>query len=400
MLSTNFVFDRRKEEKKKGRGNIELRIYLSGKEAYHKSSVWLKSNQWDQNKSRVKNHPDSVNANLYLRSLRTKAEQFYLEKKNAGKMITAREIKRFLDQKPDHRSDFISFFRAELERSRTTLAASTIKQHRTLLDRYLSPMGMIPFESMDYSWLKDFEYRLLSTISKKTKQPLSRNYVSSLLRIMGQYIKEAIKQGRMKQNPFLLFEIQKEETDKPYLTFQEVQWIEEADLPEGRFQKIRASKARFLFSMYSGLRFSDTNDLRKKHFQEAAKGLLLLKKQIKTDRYGNLINLPLWDLFHGKPEKLIREWIAGKNPDDLIFGTIDNKTYNDHLKAIAQKAGIEKKVTSHVARHTCAMILLNEFRLPKHYVQGVLGHSSITTTEIYSKLEYSALEDAISEAFK
>lgn len=400
MLSTNFVFDRRKEVKKKGRGNIELRIYLSGKEAYHKTSVWLKPNQWDHNKARVKNHPDSVNANLYLRSLRTKAEQFFLEKKNAGKMITAREIKRLLDQKPDQKSDFISFFRAELERSRTTLARSTIKQHDTLLDRYLSPMGMIPFGSMDYTWLKDFEYQLLSTISQKTKEPLSRNYVSSLLRIMRQYVKEAIKQERMKQNPFLLFDIQMEETEKAYLIFQEVKRIEESDLPEGRFQKMEASKARFLFSVYCGLRFSDTNDLRVKHFQEAAKGLLMLKKQIKTERHGNLINLPLWDLFYGKPEKLIREWIEGKNPDDLIFGKIDNKTYNEHLEAIARKAGIEKKVTSHVARHSCAMILLNEFRLPKHYVQGVLGHSSITTTEIYSRLEYSALEDAISEAFK
>ena len=70
---------------------------------------------------------------------------------------------------------------------------------------------------------------------------------------------------------------------------------------------------------------------------------------------------------------------------------ISNVKYNEYLKVVAQKAGIDKPLTSHWARHTGATILLNE-GVDMEVVAKVLGHSSTRITRsVYAKL----LDDTI-----
>lgn len=53
-----------------------------------------------------------------------------------------------------------------------------------------------------------------------------------------------------------------------------------------------------------------------------------------------------------------------------------------HLKAAVQRAGIAKRVTMHVLRHTYATHQL-ERGVPLHKLRDALGHNDIATTEIY-----------------
>ena len=48
-------------------------------------------------------------------------------------------------------------------------------------------------------------------------------------------------------------------------------------------------------------------------------------------------------------------------------------------------AGINKKITYHTARHTCATLLVHQ-GVPITTVQKLLGHTSVKTTEIYSEV--------------
>lgn len=73
---------------------------------------------------------------------------------------------------------------------------------------------------------------------------------------------------------------------------------------------------------------------------------------------------------------------------------ISNVKYNEYLKVCAQKAGIDKPITSHWARHTGATILLND-GIDMEIVAKVLGHSSTRITRsVYAKL----LDDTIVKA--
>ena len=55
------------------------------------------------------------------------------------------------------------------------------------------------------------------------------------------------------------------------------------------------------------------------------------------------------------------------------------------FKRVAQRCGLEEKVTPHVLRHTLATLLLNQ-GAPIAAVQSILGHASPTTTQLYVSL--------------
>lgn len=63
------------------------------------------------------------------------------------------------------------------------------------------------------------------------------------------------------------------------------------------------------------------------------------------------------------------------------------------VKSYALRAGIEKNVTTHTFRHSCAVHMLKG-RADIRYVQRQLGHRSISTTEKYLRLEIADLKEA------
>jgi integrase len=60
-----------------------------------------------------------------------------------------------------------------------------------------------------------------------------------------------------------------------------------------------------------------------------------------------------------------------------------NSDTNRILQKLVQMAGINKKITYHTARHTCATLLVHQ-GVPITTVQRILGHTSVRTTQIYS----------------
>jgi len=64
------------------------------------------------------------------------------------------------------------------------------------------------------------------------------------------------------------------------------------------------------------------------------------------------------------------------------------------LQALALKAGITKPMGPHTLRHTFATHLI-QHGADIRVIQALLGHESITTTEIYTHLEQQHLRDAV-----
>jgi integrase/recombinase XerD len=74
-----------------------------------------------------------------------------------------------------------------------------------------------------------------------------------------------------------------------------------------------------------------------------------------------------------------------------------SQSVRSKLRRLAKEAGIERRVTPHMLRHTAATLLI-ETGVDIRFVQRLLGHSSIATTEIYTHVSDQALRATLERA--
>ena len=148
-------------------------------------------------------------------------------------------------------------------------------------------------------------------------------------------------------------------------------------------------KNAFLFSCFSGLRFGDVK--------------VLTWGQIQTDNEGKIVirytqqktNKPEYLQLSNEALKFLPEKNEAQN-NDIIFPLSNNGYTNETLKSWILAAGITKRVTFHVGRHTNATLLLS-LGVPIETVSKILGHSDIQTTQIYAKVIDKNKREAVSK---
>lgn len=146
-------------------------------------------------------------------------------------------------------------------------------------------------------------------------------------------------------------------------------------------------KRAFLFSCFSGLRKSDIEGLTWGNLKAVNGHTEIRTVQKKTH---NEVIIPL------SPEAA--RWLPDRGGDrdsDRIFAGITRHDFEGILKEWTAAAGITKHITFHCARHTFATLLIT-LGADLYTVSKLLGHTNISTTQIYAKIVDSKRVEAIS----
>lgn len=146
----------------------------------------------------------------------------------------------------------------------------------------------------------------------------------------------------------------------------------------------------FIMSLYCGLRFCDVKDLTFANVDYSNRLLKFEQNKTKGHSASSGVVIPLNDGLL----KLIGEPTSDQNKDSLIFPLPSYEMCLKALKRWVKRAGINKHISWHCARHSFAVNILNNGANIKT-VASLLGHSGLKHTEKYTRAIDSLKQDAI-----
>ena len=83
----------------------------------------------------------------------------------------------------------------------------------------------------------------------------------------------------------------------------------------------------------------------------------------------------------------------GTGKDGKLFNLMNSPEVNLYLKVIAKAAGIEKRLTYHVARHSFATSICLTQGVPIETLSQMMGHTNIKTTQIYAEVTKTKINE-------
>lgn len=235
------------------------------------------------------------------------------------------------------------------------------------------------FDEIDENFIKRVKSYFEKEALTKSNLPLSQNSKYSYFNKFKAAIRKAFDEGYLTTNyATKVKSFDQAESQREYLTFDELQSLAKAEC------KYPILKKAFLFSCLSGLRWSDINTLIWAEVRDEGELSKVNFRQEKTEGVEYLYI-----------SKQARELLGERqNPQDRVFrGLKYGMTYNTEIIRWCNRAGVPKHITFHSARHTNAVLLL-ENGADIYTVSKRLGHRELRTTQIYAKIVDSKAKEA------
>lgn len=374
---------KKNEPKKNGAVAIMGRITIDGKPASFSTKLEIQPDNWDLKHGRVLGKSTkALSINKKLDDVRLRIDKHYEELLKYDGFASAQKLKlaflgvgimedAILKVFKAHNDDFAKMV-AKKERSQSTYDKYKIVYNHLaefIQLRYLRKD--MAFKELTSDFIREFDFYL--RIDKECTHNTVWVYTMPVLRM----VELAIKKGMIRNNPFEDYEITMKETDRGFLLKEDVEKIMLCSLPKPKYELVRDL---FIFSCFTGFSYADIKKLKRSNIQNFFDGhQWIISRRKKTDVSSNVRLLDI-------PKKIIEKYL-GTTKDELVFPMPSNRTCNAHVTKIMEAAGVitEQRVTFHTARHTFATMILTA-GASLESVQKMMGHTNITTTQIYAKI--------------
>ena len=388
MATVKFYLDKRRQ-KKDGTYPIKLNVFHN-KQIMIATQLSASEKEWNGNEYSVRAQ-NYKPRNIVARGIINKAETviFTLEQQEKLKSTTDKALKKLIEDaissKVENQKTFLYYLDEFVSKKTNQGTKSIYTTTRNKIEEYDSHCT---FESMDKSWLENFEAWMAKTMKV--------NAYAIHLRNIRSVFNYAIDEEYTTLYPFRRFSIKKEETRKRSLTAEQLRLLR--DYPCEEYQ-IRYRDMFMLMFYLIGVNAADL-------FNAKHSALVNGRFEYKRAKTGKLYSIKV------EPEaQAIIEKYKGK---DYLLNIMDEYgNYKDFLHRMGiglkqigetERKGLGGKksrnplfpdLSSYWARHTWATVAA-ALDVPKEVIAHALGHSwaNSTTTDIYIRFDMKKVDEA------
>ncbi len=327
-------------------------------------------------------HTDDIS--IYLESLRNKAYSAFTELSREFDEVSPQMIRDLMEGKQGGTTQTIMGIWTEHNEELRKLIGkqnsyTLWQKHETcrkhflsfLENRYRMPDMLI--KQVRYNVVREFQQYMIAD------KDCSYNTTIKLLQLLKKIVIRAIRSGWLKTDPFQDMSLVLKETDRAYLTEEE---LERVVVKRFSMKRLEFVKDLFVFSCYTGLAYSDVKKLKKAELEKTPDGMWWIKTRRQKTKQRSQI--PLLEIAKGIIDK--RTNLEELRAEDLVFPVMSNQKLNAYLKEVADLCEIEKTLTYHVARHTFATTVTLQNGVSIESVSRMMGHSNIKTTQHYARI--------------
>jgi site-specific recombinase XerD len=373
---------------------LYARITVDGKKLNLSLKRRIDTRQWIPTKQRVKgNSEKSKGLNQFLDEVHSKLFQCYQELRLEGQRITPQTIKsRYLGDEKNERytlKDIIEYHNTNMFSKlhfNTSRLYLTSQRYILLFIQKNYKVEDIELTDLNYKFILDFENFLRNHRPRHYQQKIGNNAVMKHIQRLRRMISLAYQLEWINHDPFRKFRQKLLPTHRGFLTSKELECLETFETESNRLRTVRDL---FIFSCYTGISYIDIMLLTNKSLVLGIDETTWIVTQRQKTR--NSVKIPLL----AKAMAIIDRYKLDNRSrmNDTLFPKISNQKMNSYLKEIAKLVKIEKNLTFHMARHTFATTVTLTNGVPIETISKMLGHSKLTTTQIYAKVLEKKVHD-------
>lgn len=337
MAKVKFVL---KEPKAKKETLIYLMFSFNNQRLKYSTRELIHPNYWNKNTRRAKEtkeFPEYPEFNARLDKLESTIKNVYRKIINDKKLPDIENLKVNLTRElkgeaPLAELGFRDFITSYIEESRSIKSLLTIKSYNTSvfhLDAYFDSIGKrLDYDEIDLNFYNSY----LAFLTEKQK--LSHNSIGKEIKNIKVFLNEATDRGLNTNLDFRKKRFRKltEETDKIYLTLDEVDAIYNLDLSDTPY--LDRARDIFIIGCYTGLRFSDFSQIKEENVIDGN------KLRIRTQKTSETVVIPMHSNFRQ---------IMSKYKNDLPR-IISNQKINEYIQKIAEKAKLNEDIETSITK--------------------------------------------------
>jgi integrase/recombinase XerD len=391
-FAIDFLIRRCKDDKQQALIYARITVDEDRKELSLKERI--NAIDWDPAKEIVKGKTEQIKSlNKNIEDVRFKIKEKYRALCDKEALITAETVKQaYLGThtllKGHKLSELLDYYYKIWEPKLKPGGFKNIKTTIEYVKRFISsayPAGDIYLSQLSMELATNFEHYIRNNPIKAYDR-CEGNGLGKHVERFKRIVNWAVEIKWIQVHPFKAYSCPQKKHRRQKLTFQQLVALEQQPFSDPAISYV---KELFLHSCYTGFAFAEAMAVREEHFEWDVDGTVWCKiYRIKSDELAAVPFLKsaatILDKYRNR---------SGFIKGESIFPRISNQEVNRCLKIIQAVCGIELPLTFHIARHTFAKTVALKNGIPLETVQLMLGHSKITTTQIYADVDEEKIMD-------